>query len=141
MENLEHLAKRFEESKEDFIECEALQHGGYSYIVAQKRQQRKPRQKKWYLWVEPWGKIRGSVYQPTPGPSDKEILLTDNPDCKDITKISGDFFFARNNYYDAHKRLLFDPETNTVFSYQEGRLSALKSEKVLCQIFEVESEN
>ena len=134
-ENLDHLVKRFEESKEDFIECEALLHEGYVYILAQKRQSQPSRQKKWYLWIEPLsGKIRAPLFitKNQVEWSYKNILLTSNPSCKEIV-VSNDFFFVRNEYYDAHKRLLFDPETNTVFSY-----GGSEEKKVLCQIFVVE---
>jgi len=140
MKDLQHLAERFENSKESFIECEALWHGGYVYILAKKRQSQIPYQKKWYLWIEPLsGKIRAPLFitKNKVEWSYKNILLTSNPSCKEII-VSNDFFFVRNEYYDLHKQLLFDPETNTVFSYQ---LSSSQEEKILCQIFEVESEN
>lgn len=138
MGNLDHLVQRFEESKQNFIECEALYHGSYNYIVAKQRQPRKPRQKKWYLWIEIGGKIRGSLRTTKSERLFKDILLTDDPSCKGLTKISNDFFFARNNYYDAHKQLLFDPETNTLFSFAFGRS---EEQKILLQIFQVNSES
>ena len=138
MKDLQHLAERFKKSKESFIECEALLHEGYVYILAQKRQSQLPYQKKWYLWIEPLsGKIRSPLFitKNQVEWSYKNILLTSNPSCKEIV-VSNDFFFVRNEYYDAHKRLLFDPETNTVFSY-----GGSEEQKVFLQIFQVESED
>lgn len=137
MKNLENLRKRFKELKENFIECEALRHGNHVYIVAKNRQAKNPREKRWFLLIRLSGEIRGVIFQLTPKLSYKEILLTSNNACQYTKQIVSDFFFVKNVYYDAHKRLLFDQETNTVFSYKFGRLE----EKVLCQIFEVKSEN
>lgn len=135
-ESLENLVKRFDNSKKNFIECEALQYDGHVYVVAKKTTTKKKhtRRKRWYFWMESWGLMRGPIsYNTVPAPFDKEIILTSNPCCKKVTKVSSDFFFINNRYYCAEKSLLFDPETKTVFSV-DSRMS-------MAQIFQVESED
>lgn len=128
--------KLFEELEKTLIDCYALYYDGYIYILTKAHLPKEKREKRWYMWIEPWGTIRFPIFQAIPEASDKDILFTNDPLCKEIALIPESFIRQYNSPVGIRKNILVDQFTNTIFTFLWAEKG---TKKILFQTFHPES--